>query len=69
MKSVFASKTILVNVLTFAAAAMTFAVDREMFVQNPDLSAALVAVLALVNIGLRLVTNQSVSLPGSKPAE
>lgn len=72
MKSVFASKTILVNVLTFAAAALTFAVDRELFVQNPDLTAAMVAVLSLVNIGLRLVTNTGVSITkpeADKPAE
>jgi hypothetical protein len=69
MKSVFASKTIVVNVLTFVAAALTFAVDRELFVQNPDLTAAAVAVLALVNVGLRLVTNQAVSVTKPSDAE
>lgn len=67
MKSVFASKTMIVNVLTFVAAALTFAVDREIFVQNPDLTAAAVAVLALINVGLRLVTNQAVNI--TKPTE
>jgi hypothetical protein len=70
MKNIFASKTVWVNSLTLAAAALTYVVNHDLFVHNPDLSAALVAVLALVNIGLRLVTNTGVSVSKTEePAE
>ena len=62
MKSIFASKTLWLNALTLAGAALTYVVNHDLFAQNPDLSAALVSVLALVNIGLRLVTTTGVTV-------
>jgi len=66
-KSVLKSKTFWVNALTLAATAITFAVDNQVF-QNPDVTAAMVGVLALVNVGLRFVTKDAVTLT-NKPSE
>ena len=68
IKSLFASKTIWVNVLTIVAGALVFVQDHNLFVENPDIVAALSGVLALVNVGLRFITDSAVSVgPAPKP--
>lgn len=61
-KSVFKSKTIWVNVLTFAAGLIVFTQDHALLVQNPDLVALAAGVLALVNVALRFLTDKPVTL-------
>lgn len=56
MKSWFASKTIIVNALTLAASLLSVAGGSELIQQYPRASAAIVAALAAVNIGLRFIT-------------
>jgi hypothetical protein len=60
-KSLFKSRTFWVNSLTFAATAVTYVVDNQVF-SNPDVVASLVSALAFVNIGLRLLTKDSVTI-------
>lgn len=64
-KSLFKSKTFWVNSLTFVATAVTYAVDNQLF-SNPDVVAGLVSALALVNIGLRLISKDSVTVTTPK---
>lgn len=69
MKNFLRSKTIWVNVLTFAAGVITFFQDHELILENPDVVAVLGGVLALVNVGLRFLTGEPVTVGPSKPAE
>ena len=69
MKSIFKSKTVWFNLLSFAATAITFVTEHELFVENPDVTAALVGVMALINIGLRLVTDEPVAVVPEKESE
>lgn len=68
MKNFLKSKTIWVNVLTFVAGAITFVQDHDLFVENPDVVALLAGALAVVNVGLRFITGEPVSVgPAPKP--
>jgi hypothetical protein len=62
-KSIFASKTFWANILAFIAAVATaFGFNLGL---TPDVQGTLVAgIMAIVNIVLRLVTNQPVTLTG-----
>lgn len=64
MKSIVKSRTFWVNALTFVSTAIVFIQDHELIVDNPDTVAILGGVLALVNIGLRFVTDKPVSITG-----
>lgn len=68
-KSVFASKTVWVNVLTFIAGVVTFFQDHELIVENPDIVAVLGGVLALVNVGLRFLTDKPIAIIPPKETE
>lgn len=63
-KSIFESKTFWINALAFSIGAV------ELFSSQPFLSPEVLAVfpliLGLLNVGLRWVTDQPVSLSGSK---
>lgn len=68
VKNFLKSKTIWVNVLTIVAGGLVFVQDHNLFVENPDIVAALSGVLALVNVGLRFLTDSAVSVgPAPKP--
>ena len=68
MKNFLKSKTIWANVLTLIGGAVVFAQDHDLFVENPDVVALLAGALALVNVGLRFVTDSGVSV-GPAPKE
>lgn len=57
MKSWLKSKTIIVNSLTLAASVLTLLVGSELVQQNPKITAGIVAALAAVNVGLRIITS------------
>ena len=61
MKFFLSSKTILFNGLTFLAGAIAYGFDHNIF-SNPTASAAVGAILVLVNIGLRFLTTTPVTL-------
>lgn len=64
-KSILLSKTLWANVIAFIAALL----GAHHVVVDPDTQATLVAgVMAVLNIALRLVTKQPVTLTGSSPA-
>lgn len=60
-KSLFASRTLWLNALTFTAALLT-ALSGMTDAIPPALMPYIVAALAAVNIGLRLVTTQPVTI-------
>ena len=59
-KSLFLSKTFWVN----AAAALTWLAAQSWVAENPKLAAAAGVALAVVNIGLRIITDKPVNVPG-----
>ena len=61
-KSFLKSKTLWFNVLSFAAGAIVFIQDHNILVENPDAVAVLAGALALVNVGLRFLTDSAVVL-------
>ena len=70
MKNFLKSKTIWVNVLSVVAGAIVFVQDHDLFVENPDIVAVLGGVLALVNVGLRFLTDKGVTVgPAPKDSE
>lgn len=62
IKSLFASKTIWVNVLTLVAGAIVFIQEHDIITDNPDTVAIAGGVLALVNIALRFLTDSPVAV-------
>ena len=66
IKSLFSSKTVWFNVLSFAAGAIVFVQQHELITNNPDTVALLGGILALVNLGLRFVTDSAVSVSGKE---
>jgi len=62
IKSIFKSKTIWVNVLTLVAGGIAFFQDHDIVVNNPDTVALMAGVLALVNVGLRFLTDTGVAV-------
>lgn len=69
-KNFLKSKTIWVNVLTFIAGALVFVQDHDLFVENPDIVALVGGALALVNVGLRFLTDSAITIgPAPKPEE
>ena len=67
MKSIWQSKTFLVNLATAAVAVLTYFQGSDFIATNPQAVAILGAVVAVLNIILRTVTDTPVSL-GSDPA-
>jgi len=61
-KSLWQSKTFWVNALTAAAAALTALAGSEFVASYPRAVTAIGAVLAIVNIGLRIITDQPIKL-------
>ena len=55
-KAWYQSKTIWVNAITAATATLTVLAGQQIVVEHPRASAAIVAALGALNIGLRLVT-------------
>lgn len=68
MKNFLRSKTIWVNVLSVAAGLIAYFQDHSLIVENPDIVAVLGGVLALVNVGLRFLTDSGVTV-GPAPTE
>lgn len=60
-KQLLASKTFWVN----AAAALTWLAAQSWVAENPKLAAAAGVALAIVNIGLRIVTTEPVTVTGA----
>lgn len=70
MKNFLKSRTIWVNVLTVAAGVLTYFQDHSLIAENPDIVAVLGGVLALVNVGLRFLTDTGVTIgPAPKVEE
>jgi hypothetical protein len=61
-KSIFLSKTFLVNALTAAAAVLTYLSGATELIPASALP-YVVGALSIVNIGLRLITDKSVTVP------
>lgn len=55
------SKTIIVNSLVVIAGTMTYWTNNEVIAQNPDIVAALVTAIGVINVVLRFVTKIPVS--------
>ena len=55
------SKTIIVNTLVVVAGTMTYLSGNEVIAQNPDIVAALVTAIGVINVALRFVTKIPVS--------
>jgi hypothetical protein len=68
LKNFLKSKTIWVNVLTIIGGAIVFVQDNSLFTENPDIVAVLGGVLALVNVGLRFLTDSGITI-GPAPKE
>jgi hypothetical protein len=62
IKSLFKSKTVWVNALTFVAGAIVFAQEHDLITDNPEAVAIAGGVLALVNLALRFVTDSAVAV-------
>lgn len=59
-KSLFASKTIIFNVLTLLAISLTAVSDSAVITDNPVATGVVAVLVSLVNVGLRLVTKSPV---------
>jgi NAD/NADP transhydrogenase beta subunit len=55
------SKTVIVNTLTVAVGVLGYLAGHDVIAQNPEVVAALVSVVGVVNVLLRLVTIVPVS--------
>jgi hypothetical protein len=62
MKKWFASKTIWVNLATLAVGVLGYLAGHELIVDNASLVSALVAVQGAVNVVLRFLTWESLSV-------
>lgn len=62
MKSIFASKTFWVNALTSVITMGTYLVDSSFFVNNPEFVAIAGTVIGALNVALRLITKEPVSI-------
>lgn len=69
VKSLFKSKTIWFNVLTFVAGALVFVQEHDIIADNPDAVAIMGGVAVLVNLALRFVTDSAVAVVPPKPEE
>lgn len=50
------SKTVIVNTLVVVAGTLTYWSGNEVIAQNPDVVAAMVTALGVINVALRFVT-------------
>lgn len=57
-KPVQKSKTVWFNLLSLLSAALVTVADHNLIVENPALSGGAAVAIALVNLGLRLVTKE-----------
>lgn len=64
MKPATSSKTLWFNAAVFAAALGAFLVNQDFIKQFPQLTAGIGAIVAFVNIVLRLVTSTGINLGG-----
>jgi len=69
IKSIFKSKTIWFNVLSFAAGALVFVQEHDIITDNPDAVAMLGGVAVLINLALRFVTDSAVAVVPPKTEE
>jgi hypothetical protein len=60
MKKWFTSKTIIVNVLTLAVGVLAVFTGSEWVMNDPQVAATLLSVVAAVNIVLRLFTSTAI---------
>lgn len=60
-QGIWTSKTMWVNAITLLIAALTSMVDVDFIQQNPQLLKIGLAVIAMLNIGLRFITNQAIA--------
>ena len=64
VKSIFKSKTIWANLLGGAVALITTLSNSDLVAQNPELAAYFATGMAVLNLLLRLVTKDPVSITG-----
>ena len=64
MKSIFTSKTIWANLIGGAIAIVTAINNSDFVVQNPEVAAYFTTGMAVLNLFLRLVTKNAVSMTG-----
>jgi hypothetical protein len=64
VKSIFASKTILANLVGGAVALLAAVQGSDIIAANPEYAAYAATAMAVLNLILRLVTNKGVSLAG-----
>lgn len=64
MKSIFKSKTIWVNLIAGAGTLITMLMNSEIVAQNPEFVAYGTTALAVINLVLRMVTKEPVSVTG-----
>ena len=62
MKSIFASKTFWVNALTSVISMGTYLVDSSIFTDNPEFVAIAGTIIGALNVALRLITKEPVSI-------
>lgn len=55
------SKTVIVNTLTVAVGVLGYLAGHDVIAQNPEIVAALISVVGVVNVLLRIVTVMPVS--------
>ena len=60
-KTVLQSKTVLFNILTLLAISLTAVSDSSIVTDNPVAVGVVSVIVAVVNVGLRLVTKTAIS--------
>jgi len=60
-KTVLQSKTVLFNILTLLAISLTAVADSTIVTDNPVAVGVVSVIVAVVNVGLRLVTKTAIS--------
>lgn len=61
-KSVLASKTVWVNILSLVAISLTAVADSSIITENPALVGGVAVAISVVNLLLRLVTKTAISV-------
>lgn len=64
MKSIFQSKTIWVNMFAGLSTIITMVINSDIILQHPEFAAYGTTALAVINLILRLITKEPVSITG-----